>query len=415
MFKSLISVTLLVPIGIGLMFLMNVLIARMLGPEGIGLFQLTLSLANILSVLATLGLYQSVLRFIPEYRISGDMDLYNGFISWSKKLVLLSSIIIMLVLILFSLVFEGDKAGSILYSAILVPIISFSLWRKGLSRALNRLLIAIVPKDVVLPFILVVIIILIEPGEILHIIVLYTVISLAVELVSYFWLKRDMFVIDRLAGGSIKYAYDSILWLKSSLSNMTGTFFRLGMQKWDIIVIGLYAGLADAGKYAVAVQIALILSVVLRITNLVYTPSISEHYHNGRMDGVIKTLMRAVLFSSAMSSPIMLAVYVYPEHLLSIYGQEYIEVVDILKILTFGYFINAITGPIGVTMIIIGSEKSYAYIGTVLSIAGLVLMLYLVPSNGLVFAAVITSMIIVLHNVLVLAAVLSKLWYLKSE
>ncbi|MBK7353128.1 MAG: oligosaccharide flippase family protein [Nitrosomonas sp.] len=65
-------------IGAGLAFIFNVIIARLLGAEGVGLFFLALSFTTIGSVIGRLGLDNTLLRFIAIHMAKGEISQVKG-------------------------------------------------------------------------------------------------------------------------------------------------------------------------------------------------------------------------------------------------------------------------------------------------------------------------------------------------
>jgi hypothetical protein len=84
----------LLPAGLCPDYLLNTILARVLTLESYGTFAFILSLTSVLSLATALGFLQSMLRFIPAYRVKGGHDMFAGLMQGSFRLVSISSLIV---------------------------------------------------------------------------------------------------------------------------------------------------------------------------------------------------------------------------------------------------------------------------------------------------------------------------------
>ena len=80
-------------------FILNVLLARGLGPESFGLYALGTSVVSVSVVLAMLGMGISIVRFGSIYSAKGDEHRLKGLLISSNGLTLLVSIVIAAILL----------------------------------------------------------------------------------------------------------------------------------------------------------------------------------------------------------------------------------------------------------------------------------------------------------------------------
>jgi len=114
-------------IGSGLRYIFHVIVARNLGPELFGLFFLGFATFKIASILAELGLPNGVVRYVAIFNGQNDKKRVKGIIKASRNLGLQTSIIVSVLLFLFSkpiasLLFHAPQVASIIrFFSISIP------------------------------------------------------------------------------------------------------------------------------------------------------------------------------------------------------------------------------------------------------------------------------------------------------
>ena len=89
-------------IGYIIMFFFKLITARHFGPEGLGIFELLMTILGITLVFSGLGLEHSILRFAPEYKAKKQENLLSGFKKFCTTTILIASLIISLIIFLFA-------------------------------------------------------------------------------------------------------------------------------------------------------------------------------------------------------------------------------------------------------------------------------------------------------------------------
>ena len=74
--------------GLGLTLLVHFVLARTIGPEGLGIYAYVLAWVMVLVLLAKLGLEQTLLRFVADYREREDWQLVRAVIRYAERRVI---------------------------------------------------------------------------------------------------------------------------------------------------------------------------------------------------------------------------------------------------------------------------------------------------------------------------------------
>ena len=109
LFKALFSAGAILPVGLALNYLLQVVLARALSVVDFGLFAYVQSMASILALLAALGFSTSLMRFVAAYRVNGQLALLRGVIESSATAVGLATLVLVVLLVIAGLQFSGQR------------------------------------------------------------------------------------------------------------------------------------------------------------------------------------------------------------------------------------------------------------------------------------------------------------------
>ena len=129
-------------IGMGLRLANQAILAWLLGPAGLGLYALSLSIALLASVPAGAGLPQLLHRDLASAHARSDFRVMRGLLFFASTFVLASSLAMvlagMVLLHLYEIASGGEPYFSVLAGLLLVPILSFNAIRSAALMALRR-------------------------------------------------------------------------------------------------------------------------------------------------------------------------------------------------------------------------------------------------------------------------------------
>lgn len=389
---ALISASVILPLGLALNYALNVALARVLTVAGYGLFAFAQSLAAILSLAAALGFSTAMMRLVSAYRANCESTLLRGLIQSSLRLVLLVSSLSAVVLLLLGTAFPSQQSGLFWAGILLVPF-AVDVWRESSMRGLHRTATAILPRQVLLPALTLGLVWVLGLNNAFQVLLCFSIVLISLEVIGL-WQLHNALGLTR----DIEPVTRTREWLRTSLPMAGTSLMRLGMTRWDIIALGLIAGVEATGSYAAAARTALLASVVLRVVNLVVGPTLAELYHTGDITRFRKLVLRSAAGSAVLGAPLYLLVMLYPGWVLSLFGPEYAVAALPLQILATGQFVNLVTGPVALAL----SMSKYEIANVALSVAAGVLSIaalaFLVPPHGAIGAALAISVSIALLN-----------------
>lgn len=100
------------------------------------------------------------------------------------------------------------------------------------------------------------------------------------------------------------------------------------------------------------------------------------------------------------ATPLLLVILLFPEWLMSFFGEEFREASTALVILALGQFVNIATGSVGYLLSMTGHEKDVRNNVFVSAALGIGLGFALIPAYGLTGAASATAIAIASQNLL---------------
>ncbi|MFK7875921.1 MAG: polysaccharide biosynthesis C-terminal domain-containing protein [Paracoccaceae bacterium] len=149
-----------------------------------------------------------------------------------------------------------------------------------------------------------------------------------------------------------------------------------------------------------AQQASLVITLVLQAVILVYAPRFALMHRQGRIQDLEALGRRAVVWIALAVLPIAMVLTFYPIAVLSLFGDGLDEGATALRILTVGQFVNAITGPVGVILLMAGHERAVRNLLLAAVPASLCFAAILGMAFGILGFAVSTAGTLIVTNIL---------------
>ncbi|NOS80349.1 MAG: flippase [Nitrospira sp.] len=396
-------------IGLGLNYAYTIMLARLLGPEQFGLYAIGLGCFNLLSVIALAGLDTAVLRFVPALRAQRDAAGIRGIIRVALVLssglgVLFAAVLLLSSDMLAEQFLHNPDASKVLQLfALSIPLLVVSTVTIAALQAFGEVRWRTFVKYLCEPIVKFAVTLgfiwigwgLMSAVLALPIALLLTV-GLALIPIRLFWLKAKDPIFPK------KYYSEIVTY---SLPLFGGIFLNSIATRSDVFFLGYWASVADVGIYSAAFQTAAIMALVLGTLESVATPFLSESISkNDRTD--IRLLAGTVLrWTMMVTLPLCIVMTVFATDVMDLFGNEFASGWICLVILTVGQFANSATGCSNGMLLWSGHSKLVMWNSVVASGTQIALYLILIPSYGIVGAAIAASASLVLTTVLRIAQV----------
>lgn len=381
--------------GAGLSYLLHVVLARVLGASGYGVYSYVIAWLALLAVPAGLGLNTALVRFVPEYREDDEFGLLRGVTRRSWQMV--TGVGIVLALAGTGLiVWWGDRLpipydAALLIGLWIVPLRALVGVQVAMGRGLKRMTLAYLPGQVIRPLLVV--------G--------------AVGAAAYWGLDLDAVEALVLTGGAylVTVLGQGVILDKNILSEAAGRDAEFRTRRWlrislpmlliagaflllkrtDVVMLGSLAEAADVGTYNAAARTANLTSFVLMAVNAIAAPSMAPLFRkdeHDRLQDLASTVAHLAFWPSLI---IGLLLIVLGPFVLSIFGEAFVAGQGVLAILVAAHVVNVSVGSVGYLMNMTGNQDEMARVVGIAAVINVVLNAALIPQFGALGAALATG------------------------
>lgn len=399
--------------GAGLGFLFSIMLARLLGSAGTGVYFLALTIVSIGATISRLGLDNAVLRFAAVAHDQGNRPILASLYRKSMGLVVGAGVVVALLFWLVTphLPLGGVRSGELqavlpVMLLALVPT-TLILLQGEFFKATGAPGTATFFQAVVLPMFMVmgIAVIFWQGGAMaLDIAFLYVIAATAsVLLAGATWSHRKP-GLWREQG-----CFDTRLLLRTSLPLLWVASMNLVMGWTDILVLGVWTDAATVGVYGVATRIAALTAFILVAVNSVTAPRFAALHAQGNHKALERLAQRSAGWMLLAASPIILFLLLFPEWILQFFGADFVGGAALLRVLALGQLVNVAMGSVGYLLMMTGHERLMRNNIMLSALLNFVGNLILVPIYGGMGAAVSTAVSLAVMNLLSFVLVNKKL------
>lgn len=380
-------------LGIGVSFLLQILLARLLGVQDFGQYALVLTWISLLLLVAKLGLDTATLRFLPEYSAKGQWALLRGFERRSTQAALAMSLAmaggVVAAVLMLNHRLEPGLAPAFYVGSLLLPAVTYLSLQGAHLQAFHQVIWSQTSQNLVRPLLLMAGLTLFglilelplsaaRAMELSLIVTLLTIAGMAL-------LKRRLLPYIFFQG---ERNYHDGMWTGVAIPMLFITSFNMILNQADIIMVGSLLSTREAGIYAAVSRIASLIPFAIVLVNTITSPLIAELYSQRRLHDMQRMMTRVAWGSMLVSAPLCLGIVVTAPYLLGLFGPDFISGSTSLAILAFSRLMIALTGSVGYLMSMTGHHKPAATILGVGAILNIVLDIILIPPFGIEGAAV---------------------------
>lgn len=372
----------------------------------LGVFALGMTIIDVISPFASLGLGGTAIRFIPKWKVEGKVKSISSFVTTSTLITVMFSGLFFVVTIWqkdFVLQYFSDGEREMKTLSMLLPVFLIMMVVKNVSELFIQVLRGFqeVKKSTIITsfvgvtvkVLLVVILITVGwdlegyvYGEFIASIILLLILGVYLGKSLGFRLQADRDWIDK---GVLSYAGTVLLF--SVLSMITVNL--------DRILLG-HLSISDLGVYYIAFSFVPFLSIVLTSVNSIFAPVISQVWSEGSMIELQRLYQFFTKWILLLTLPMVYVMVSFSEELLLLFGKEFIGGAQVLVILSVAHLVNVSFGSVGMLLQMTGQHLQVLRISVINTIVSAVSMFILIPKYGLKGAAIAAALGIILNNIL---------------
>jgi len=374
---------------LGLFLFVNIVLARFLGSEDFGLWSLFLSVITIVFTLSYFGINASTRKFVAQHNKTSNL-----------KDVLLSSIKLRLI---FSLVFSifffflrGEIAKALgnsqleilfLYGTPLIFFAGFAEYFKSVFMGLHRIkynfVINLVEHGLKL---FLVVFFFLFANSLIFVVNSYVIALCVTCLVGFYILYFNFYKNLEFSQKDFKKEI-----FKYSIPLILVSLGFIVLTEIDTVMIGIFSTSEEVGIYAVAKQIIIKLPHIALAISMGTMPVFAKLNSENKRE-LREKFYNILKINSGIYFVIVVGIlFLSPFVLPWVFGEEYIDSILPLQILTIYLFLAASSRIVSVALDYVGEAKIRAYNIIFTIILNVTLNMFLIPQYGATGAAIATS------------------------
>ena len=386
-----------------LLYSNSLLLARLLGVSGFGLYSYAGAWTYLLLIPSALGMEGLILREVAVYKTQSKWNLAKGLLDWSSKIVLLNSVAIAILTAMGFWLFvphENIQIAWIMSIALIaVPADALNRLRQPAMGAIGSIVVGQIPETLIRPLLLCLtlltsLFILEDDLSISAVLIIKVVTSIITCIIGGILLWNHIAPHIR----NVRSDYQPKIWLKSALPMLfIGSMYVINNQT-DTIMLGTLSSTEAVGIYTVANRGASLITFVLMAFDTSAAPTFASLYTKGEFKKLQTMVNRSCQVIFVIALLITVVLIILGKSLLLMFGSEFISGYFVLIILSFGQLINSFTGAVTMLLIMTGFDK-YAVIGVSISaISNIIFNAVFIQYWGAEGAAIATAVSMICWN-----------------
>lgn len=390
--------------GTGIAFVTQIFLARVMGTEQYGIYIYVVTWLNILVLIAKMGWDTLLLRYIAKYETQAEWGTLRGILETSNRFALIGSftvsISVALVVWMLKEQLNSELALTFWIGCGLVPLLTLTRLRQTALQALKRISLAQLPELILRQLFLAIFICFLSIA-LSQQVNASTAISLDILalsicfLLSSYWLNNSL---PKPVATAIS-TYHNREWFITALPLFLISGMHMILNYTDTLMLGVILGSTKAGIYTVVSRISTLITFGLGAVNAIAAPIISQLYTSGKHSELQKIVTLAARGIFIFSFPIALLLILFGYKVLALFGSEFIQGYEALKILALGQLVNALAGSVGILMTMTGHQREAALVIGTSAMLNILLNAWFIPLWGVTGAAVATTLTIAMWNI----------------
>lgn len=401
---------------VGVQLLTGIILARMLGPAGFGVYSFAFAVVTLIQVMPNSGLDNVVIRYSAQYRAEQAWPLLGGL--WRLAIIASVAYGLLTAAVVAGAVYLGWVPMTAALSPPVLAIAAIPMFFLPLTtffgaaiRAVTPGVLGQLPQFIVRPWIylgLLASIVLFAPQSMSAEAAMYAQggAAFATALMGLYWLFRSR--PEQLY--KVPLAHETKRWLRSVLPfSLMGGLMLINTQA-DILMLGILGTAHDTGLYRVAATGSNLVALSLTAANLYIAPRVSAMHSQDELDKLQRLLSLSVRSTFGVALAIACGFWFWGGSLLKlVFGVAYLGAFWPLAILCLGQLINVGAGSVGLVLNMTGHEGDAARMAGIAAVFNVVLNTILIPMFGGVGAAIATAVTMLIWNGLMLVRVRQRL------
>ena len=394
--------------------LISILLTRLLGVAGFGVYSFGISVATILAIPTSKGISELVVREVARAKQTENWSFMKAILLWSTGFVFIYSAVVgtIIAIIAPSIDSENLLGRAALYSIIIVPLISLTgIWAGGL-RGLKYPGLSLLPEGFLRPVFL--LSFLLITGWLSSLIftaynalMLFVIAAAIVVLCSAAMLIK---VLPREVWSRPVSKGHHKKWLKLALPFAAIGGLMVVNRQVDLILLGVFMSETEVGLYRIAILGGMLILFGSQAINIVLSPYFAEHNKSQDRENIVELMRMSIFFSFSIALFATVFLIIFGKWILAwVYSPAFLESYKPLIILSFANTVVALNGAIIALLNMTGNQnqtlRAFSFSVGINVILNTIFIIYF----GILGAAIATMISLIIWSYLLRKAAIKSL------
>ena len=375
-------------------YLVKVYVARVLGAEQLGLYALGMTMVSLVQLAGMLGLHGTAPRFVSAYNATGRFDELRGYLTRSTDAIVLLNLLWAVGLVLGgnwiarNLYHAPDLAQYIPLFAVLAVLGAVNVFYcqvlAGFKDIAKR---TVITNFVGSPLVIALTVLLLMFGTGMWGYLSAQIASSVVVVALLVAAAR------KLTPRQARFSFATAPPLGPEVKSMALAFLGMGALEFlvtqaDKILLGLYLNPRIVGIYVLASTLSSFIPMILQSVNQIFAPVIADLHAQGKREVLQKLFQTLTKWVVGLTFPLACVMIVFAARLMRIFGPDFESGWPVLVIGASGQLVNCGVGSVGYLLLMSGNQKRLIKVQFAMTIVSVVTNVSLIPTLGIVGAAV---------------------------
>lgn len=378
--------------GAALAYVTQIVLARWMGAAELGAYVFAFSMCLLLSTVASVGFPSASFRFIGFGQANENRGYVRGYVQRAQQIITGTSLAIVILGLGAVLLIDGLVPAQYLWAAVLAllctPLMAMIRLHSDIANVHSWWALTILPNAVLRPllFFAAVCAVWFASG------VLSANLAMGLHLAIILLIAAGQFAV--LRGGlrrelqNAEPEYDTRKWTRVAAPLCVILLLTSYFPEFNIIIVGLYLPADQLAIFNAAFRTAFVIMFGLNAVDAIAMPRISKLYAAGETAELQALLARATALKIVGALAALIAFGLLGKSILGLFGEAFIAGFGVLLILTAAQLMQALVGPVSSLLGISGHQDHCLYVFGITLVIAIVLNMLLLPSFGIMGAAV---------------------------
>ena len=363
--------------------ILSIILARALGPGLMGEYSYYMWLISTLSILLTLGLPRTVMRFVAQSKSTIQNQIISRTIIFQTKV----ASICLLISLTWILLFGGDQKLALSIVALTLFASSLNLLITSILSGLQKFNILFRINLLTAPLLMIIsVLILIYNNNLVNLLIANLLAITLSLIVCLYYLKEYLNL--RVKSLSEKL-YKEIKNPAVSISLIVFLDLIL-MERSEVFFLKNYSTIEQVAFYSIAFGlVSRVMTLIPGAVSGVIMPKIALHHGKSEIQKIRQTYFSSTRYLILITLPIIFAGIALVSLLINIlYGSKYSTTIPVIQILLISGGLSAVVAAAAAVLYGTGSQTFILKLAAIAAVINIILDMIFIPTYGAVGAAI---------------------------